>query len=595
MIIFSFILQTATYENGPQSSVLNNSLTIVSRFPDINLNPVVVLENILKKTDTIRHVQSERECLREPFVEQQDQHNTRNEKDNEIIEYILPNDDEPMAQNNTIRIKDVGTKSELIQKSDDENTVENMEQSDEHINAEKLVNERSEMESQNETEHKCKDCGRKFRTQIAIDYHVSRFHSGTGKCVCKICKKEFSMITALYSHMSYAHDPNARKHKCKCGSVFRTRVELQRHNDSIHLNIRKFKCQQCKKAFTCQARLTEHERIHSGERPFQCRFEHCDKGFVTRSSQRWHERLHTGEKPYRCDIDRCKQSFTDITHLKMHKDKEHGMSTLRYPCQICSKIFNMKKELMKHIEKKHSTSEGCSIEQQPIQQAQQSREQSIISSHHKDIGVALRQLDIKIEELLIGSRTNELHNQQEISHESNGSDEIIIAQNSTESSEMHSNAASKKFACDVCKKEFIMDRYLRAHVKRQHGSNTKSFKCEKCPNFFARQRQLQMHIESVHLNIRKHKCNTCGKSFKYSHHLKDHIIIHTGERPFICSYEQCDKRFINHHKKVQHERIHTGEAVFVCKIDGCGKAFSDKNNLNDHTNNEHGMNVDIQK
>ncbi|VDM67883.1 unnamed protein product [Strongylus vulgaris] len=32
--------------------------------------------------------------------------------------------------------------------------------------------------------------------------------------------------------------------------------------------------------------------------------------------------------------------------------------------------------------------------------------------------------------------------------------------------------------------------------------------------------------------LRKFKCPECGKAFKFKHHLKEHIRIHSGEKPF---------------------------------------------------------------
>lgn len=57
-----------------------------------------------------------------------------------------------------------------------------------------------------------------------------------------------------------------------------------------------------------------HMRVHSGEKPFQCRF--CPKAFAQSGNLIAHERIHTGEKPYQCE--KCGKRFTQSSAYKNH-------------------------------------------------------------------------------------------------------------------------------------------------------------------------------------------------------------------------------------------------------------------------------------
>ncbi len=87
---------------------------------------------------------------------------------------------------------------------------------------------------------------------------------------------------------------------------------------------------------------------------------------------------------------------------------------------------------------------------------------------------------------------------------------------------------------------------------------------------------------------RNHVCpyHQCGKRYTKTCHLKAHIRIHTGERPYLCTWPDCRKRFTRSDERVRHSRIHTGEKNFFCPI--CGKGFMRSDHLSKHTK-KHGQ------
>jgi uncharacterized Zn-finger protein len=76
-------------------------------------------------------------------------------------------------------------------------------------------------------------------------------------------------------------------------------------------------------------------------------------------------------------------------------------------------------------------------------------------------------------------------------------------------------------------------------------------------------------------SIRKHKCETCKKTFKTTAYLNIHNRIHLKQKHFAC--DQCSMTFSQICNLNRHKRIHTGEKPYSCDI--CHKKFSDSSSL----------------
>lgn len=62
-----------------------------------------------------------------------------------------------------------------------------------------------------------------------------------------------------------------------------------------------------------------------------------------------------------------------------------------------------------------------------------------------------------------------------------------------------------------------------------------------CSKLFRDNSAMRKHLHTH--GPRVHVCSECGKAFVESSKLKRHQLVHTGEKPFQCTFEGCGKRF----------------------------------------------------
>jgi len=201
----------------------------------------------------------------------------------------------------------------------------------------------------------CVLCGKPCYSAETLIDHCETEHVEKSTYLCRVCGFFNFTETGLQLHTVQVHMKGTKEYSCKyCDYKTNNRSTYQNHT-RVHVRGEKdFVCEECGKECATPQALSTHRLTHMARESFLYQCSYCPKRFPHVSLLKIHERVHTGEKPFQCKD--CGQCFGSQSSLIKHNRNIHTPSDqMPYKCEECGKTFSKarRKVYLGHL-KQHS-------------------------------------------------------------------------------------------------------------------------------------------------------------------------------------------------------------------------------------------------
>ncbi|XP_044599272.1 zinc finger protein 845-like isoform X2 [Cotesia glomerata] len=414
----------------------------------------------------------------------------------------------------------------------------------------------------------CPLCPQVLRSQVALQRHQLTAHKKKvleskdeeerGSIVpyfCSFCSVNFETARdAVLHRRTPNHKQTVKEHKfssqgvlpsrkdCgQCGDKFNNLTDYKRHllklhTDSCH------KCLRCGELFALPQDLTKHTKertcgkitqilenesrcVDGARKCLQCPFRTDSEAELI-----FHQALHAGtveiysEKPgssktpptYRCPV--CQKIFSKASlrfHILRHTREKP------YRCSKCMESFSRKSALTVHVTECH-----------PFLESEASQRIKNFLCLHCNTGFYTK---------------NNLR-QHMLRH------------------------VGKEYKCEVlgCPTVLRNEAELRTHKALVHAPESveRKFKCNECSYSSKTKSQLRRHYTRHQSPDTKLKCpkEDCKFITRLHSHLKRHIRVHTGAKPYKCPHcPYASNNIENLRKHILSTRLHPGKTIYECE------------------------------
>lgn len=237
------------------------------------------------------------------------------------------------------------------------------------------------------------------------------------------------------------------------------------------------------------------------------------------------------DNPNSSICEHCGMIFKNVIDKRNHR-RTHSQPK-RFECDICGKRFSQKANLEIHKTHVHHD--------------------LILDNEEEMNDATLAQVQEGSSNMFAEQNGSNIGSSNESDNGSNLNNQMKPPVDLKEVRVFHCNALQ-------CGKGFISYDKLMNHIEVEHPGTVRPLKKE------SKKEKPKEPLPKIHHCTKE----GCGKSFAKVSDLTRHTRIHTGERPYVCSY--CHASFNQRYRLTTHTRIHTGEKPFRCEY--CGKSFA---------------------
>ncbi|XP_059167833.1 uncharacterized protein LOC131949839 [Physella acuta] len=335
----------------------------------------------------------------------------------------------------------------------------------------------------------------------------------------------------------------------KCSYKTTVYKDFQRHY-RIHTGEKPFQCKDCDKSFNRSDKLKIHSRFHEGIKPFKCHL--CSYATVDGGSLKKHMRIHTGERPFKCQI--CSHASRNSSQLVVHLRTHTGDSP--FHCNTCSAKFKINSDLKRHM-RIHTGEKPYKCEFCDYKSSNGGNLKNHVKfNHSKENEISCSECDFVTSSRKRLKEHSKLHDPKQMI-KCQQCDYTCTSLNALRShNSIHLSV--KPYRCNYCTFTSKQSGSLKKHVQTQHidkmlaaAKGKKSTAASLGNNLLKENKAAREKVDerrargNVSCYKRVHVCKECGSSFVREDSLRSHMKQH-GQGENNAPLEQKQDQFSTH-------------------------------------------------